>query len=105
MNYLFFITVLIFGEIANSQKTILDLKFSPLLKLSRKILNTVAAPQNFSRALESNKRSNKVQFQFPENSTFFCDVQAAGARSKNVPKSVHQLRPADIDIVNILPEN
>lgn len=77
----------------------MDKKFSPLLKLGRRALNSFIEPQNFTRALEINIRTKKTQTQFPEKSKFFCDVLGNGKRSKSVPKSVHQLRPGDIDIV------
>ena len=92
------ITVLFaFVKTSSSQRSVLDLKFSPLFKLGRRVLNSFIEPQNFTRALEINKRSQKTQTQFSEKSKFFCDV--LGKRSKSVPKSVHQLRPGDIDIV------
>lgn len=86
---------------ANSQN-LLDLKFSPLLKFGRKSLNSILEPRSFTRTFELNKRFKKVQQQFTEDSTFFCDVKGAGARSKIVPKSVHELRPGDIDIVGAI---
>lgn len=33
---------------------------------------------------------------------FFCDVKGPGARSKTIPKSVHELRPGDIDVVGAI---
>ncbi len=41
----------------------------------------------------------KLQKQFKASDKFFCDVNGPGARSKVPPKSVHRLRPGDIDIV------
>lgn len=62
------------SEIANSQRTFLDLKFSPILKAGRRNFNTFIEPKNFDRGLEQNIKNNKVQYQFPENSKFFCSV-------------------------------
>lgn len=99
---IFFVLFLFVSENAESQRTFLDLKFSPLVKFGRKTLNTLIEPQSFERGLELNRRDKKVQKQFLKDSQFFCDVNVAGRRSKSVPQSVHELRPGDIDIVGAI---
>jgi lysophospholipase L1-like esterase len=98
----FILSLLVFGELANSQRTILDLKFSPFLKFGRRTFNSLIAPQNFAQGLEINRMNKKIQNQFPESSKFFCDTNGPGARSRIPPKSVHQLRPGDIDIIGAI---
>lgn len=43
-----------------------------------------------------------MQRQYPDSEPFFCDVNGPGARSQKVPKSVHELRPGDIDIIGAI---
>ena len=43
-----------------------------------------------------------MQRQLPDSEPFFCDVNGPGARSQKVPKSVHELRPGDIDIIGAI---
>lgn len=94
-----FTVLLAFVEISSSQNNILDINLSPFFKVGRKVLNSFIEPQNFTRAFEINRKLKKIQPQFTEKTNFFCDVLGPGARSKSVPKSVHKLRPGDIDIV------
>ncbi|CRK97108.1 CLUMA_CG010439, isoform A [Clunio marinus] len=77
-------------------------KFEPLFRLGRDALTMFVQPRTFQRGLELNIKRDKVQRQFSNNTRFFCDVHGPGARSKVVPKSVHMLRPGDIDIVGAI---
>lgn len=91
-----------FGDHVSSQKTVLDLKFAPFLRFGRETFGMLIQPKAFDRILALNIKNKKVQQQFPNDMRFFCDVNGAGARSKVVPKSVHKLRPGDIDIVGAI---
>lgn len=99
---LVFFVVLICDVAKSQDRTILDVKFNPLFRLTREKINTFVQPKSFEIALERNIRNNKVQQQFSNVTRFFCDVNGAGARSKIVPKSVHMLRPGDIDIIGAI---
>lgn len=43
-----------------------------------------------------------MQTPFRNDQQFFCDPAGPGARSAIVPRSVHQLRPGDIDVVGAI---
>lgn len=58
------------------------------------------AAENFAFLIS--KSLQKLQRQFSQNESFFCDVRGPGKRSKNVPTSVHALRPGDIDIIGAI---
>lgn len=49
--------------------------------------------------MNSHFKFQKVQKPFPESQPFFCDKDGPGKRSDSMPKSVHKLRPGDIDII------
>jgi hypothetical protein len=106
MNFQMVLVVLSFfvasGKNVHSQRTFLDFIGSPILQKVRRTFNELIEPRSFERGLALNKRNNKVQRQFAEDYPFFCDVNGPGARSKTVPKSVHELRPGDIDVVGAI---
>lgn len=86
---------------ANSQETsILDIKFADLFRRGREVFINLVQPKNFRQGLSQNIKNGKSQRQFPNETKFFCDVSEG--RSKQVPKSVHMLRPGDIDIVGAI---
>lgn len=98
-----FTFILIVSDSVRCQEnTILDIKFNPLFRFNRELLTELIKPKSFDHALKLNIRNNKVQQQFSNETKFFCDVYGAGARSKTVPKSVHMLRPGDIDVVGAM---
>lgn len=102
-NSVLIVISLFFGGFVESQdRTILDTKFSPFFRLTRETLNSLLQPRSFDHALELNLKNNKLQRQFPNDTKFFCDVNGPGARSKTIPKTVHMLRPGDIDIVGAI---
>lgn len=90
------------GDAVNSQQSIFDLKLAPLFRLGRESFNMFIQPKTFKRGLALNIEQKKVQHQFTNDTRFFCDVDGPGARSKYVPKSVHMLRPGDIDVIGAI---
>lgn len=100
--FVFIVILMICGDNANSQETLLDLKFAPLFRFGRETLNMLIQPQSFGRGLALNIKNKKVQQQFPNTTRFFCDANGARGRSKSVPKTVHMLRPGDIDIIGAI---
>lgn len=90
------------ADSVNSQQSIFGFKLAPLFRLSRESFNQFIQPQTFKRGLAQNIKQKKVQQQFPDETKFFCDVDGPGARSKTVPKSVHMLRPGDIDVIGAI---
>lgn len=96
------IFILIAGDVVNSQESILDLKFGPIFKKGREAFNMFIQPNTFSRGFALNIKNNRVQQQFSNDTKFFCDVNGPGARSKVPPKSVHMLRPGDIDVIGAM---
>lgn len=97
-----FVAIFMLSDYANSQNSLLDMRFAPFFRFGRETLNTLIKPRTFERGLELNVKNNKVQRQFSNDTQFFCDVYGPGARSKVIPKSVHQLRPGDIDVVGAI---
>lgn len=95
---LIFVALALAIDSANSQESsVLDIKFSDIFRRGREIFTKFIQPKNFRQGLTRNIRNGKSQRQFSNETKFFCDV--SGARSKLVPKSVHMLRPGDIDVV------
>lgn len=85
------------------QNSILDLKLGPFFRITRRAFNNFVQPKSFSHGLAQNVKNKKAQRQLPEDKQFPCDVvKGPGARSKNVPKSVHMLRPGDIDVIGAI---
>lgn len=97
-----FMLIAVDDVVVNAQESILDLKFGPLFRMSRERINMLIQPKTFSRGLELNIKNNRVQQQFSNDTKFFCDVNGPGARSKVPPKSVHMLRPGDIDVIGAI---
>ncbi|GAB0096524.1 Phospholipase B [Sergentomyia squamirostris] len=82
------------------QITSLDSGLLQILRKARQFLFTyMEDTTNPQQHLKRNIAEQTVQVQLSENEKFFCDTKAAGRRSDQVPNSVHQLRPGDIDIV------
>lgn len=100
--YLFAVVVILDRDNANCQQSLLDLKFSPLFRFGRESFNLFIQPKTFTRGLRENIKLKKVQQQFSNETQFFCDADGPGARSKYVPKTVHMLRPGDIDVIGAI---
>lgn len=97
---LFAVAIVLAIKGVNSQESsILDIKFADLFRRGREMFTKFVQP-NFKRGLSQNIKNGKSQPQFSNETKFFCDVR--GTRSKLVPKSVHTLRPGDIDIVGAI---
>lgn len=96
------LVVTLVGIKVNTQETILDFKLAPIFRRGRENLKRFIQPMTFSRGFQEIMKQNKVQRQFSSDMPFFCDVNGPGARSKTVPKSVHNLRFGDIDIVGAI---
>ena len=93
--------ILAYFELINSQRTILDDKFSLILRRGKDKILSFIKPRTEERNFKTNLRNNKIQRQFSEKDKFFCDLRY-GARSEKVPNSVHKLTPGDIDIVGAI---
>lgn len=94
--------ILIADDVVNAQESILDFKFGSIFRIGRETINMFIQPRTFSRGLELNIKNNRVQQQFSNDTKFFCDINGPGARSKVPPKSVHRLRPGDIDVIGAI---
>lgn len=95
------LTLLAYFGIISCQRTILDDKFTLILRRGKDTLINLIKPRAQERNFKINLRNNKLQRQFSEKDNFFCDVRY-GARSEKVPNSVHKLTPGDIDIVGAI---
>ena len=88
------------SSLVNSQRTILDQKFLPLMRLTLQYSFSLVRPKSFEIFVNRAIKNNKVQQQFSDEFPFFCNL--TNKRSKVVPTSVHELRPGDIDIIGAL---
>lgn len=88
-------------KIIDSQRTILDEKFSFLFRRGKDAFTSFIKPRAKERNFNINFNNNKLQRQFTDRDNFFCDLNH-GARSANIPYSVHKLKPGDIDIIGAI---
>lgn len=84
----------------NSNQIFLNGKLLPFAKLFSQEMKSFETPQDAERMLKKSIENLKVQRQFHENFPFFCDVKSG--KNGEVPISVHELRPGDIDVVGAL---
>jgi len=89
-------------ELIICQRTILDDNFSLFLRRGRNALTSFIKPRNEERNLKINFKSKTLQKQFKDDERFFCDLQFGARSNSSVPKSVHSLKPGDIDIIGAI---
>ncbi|CRL02307.1 CLUMA_CG015368, isoform A [Clunio marinus] len=68
----------------------------------RTLFFTLIKNQIPSEAHKINLKLGRLQPQLTQNESFFCDTTTIPKKSKNIPQSVHELRPGDIDIVGAI---
>ncbi|XP_017773375.1 PREDICTED: phospholipase B1, membrane-associated-like [Nicrophorus vespilloides] len=81
---------------SDGQRTFLDAFLVPFRKFKVASTRLLDSSINFDEL----RRRNKLQPEISEDVPFPCDLR--GARSAVRPKSVHQLRPGDIDVVGAI---
>lgn len=92
--------VIFCSTFVNLQRTILDEKFLPLLRSTLQFSISLVRPKSFEISVERAIKNKKVQQQFSDDFPFFCNL--TNKRSEITPRSVHELRPGDIDIIGAL---
>ncbi|TGZ38865.1 phospholipase B1, membrane-associated-like [Temnothorax longispinosus] len=95
----FYCVLLHISVMASDRKTALDTPFNiMLLRVFRNwTFDAFGRTGMEERYLRAARDANKVQKIIPDNVPFPCNV--TGGRSSKVPKSVHKLRPGDIDVI------
>ncbi|XP_035785382.1 phospholipase B1, membrane-associated-like isoform X2 [Anopheles albimanus] len=96
------LTLLAAGQImSNAQEEVTILDSPPLLELYRGLqrlqFNYVKPNSEDATHLTRARKLGKIQTTIPEEKEFPCSTE--GMRSPQVPTSVHELRPGDIDVV------
>lgn len=84
--------------IVNSQRTSLD-AFVKEYRILRNGLFKFIGRSDTNESYLWNMKRRRVQKPVAKNIQFMCNVNGPGRRSDVTPKSVHRLRPGDIDIV------
>ncbi|XP_071636930.1 phospholipase B1, membrane-associated-like isoform X1 [Temnothorax longispinosus] len=95
----FYCALLHISVLASDRKTVLDTPFNIMLHRAIRewTFNAFGKTGMEERYLQAVRNANKTQEIIPDNVPFPCNV--TGGRSSKVPKSVHKLRPGDIDVI------